>query len=301
VIVYLKNHEIDRDLWDACISASPSSKPYACSWYLDIMAPGWEALVDDDYDSVFPVPSRERFGIKYIATPIFLQQLGTFSPDKSAETATAEFLDYMPEFYRLIDLSVGQKVDYRGFNVSERSNYELVLDKPYDRLFDGFTSDCRRNISIASKKKIDMLSNIKPDELINLFISNSGSKLKGVKPRDYERLEKLMSYCKESGKGKLSGVRDSSKNLIFGIFQITVHGSITVLFTANSDKSRERRIGYYAINEIIRENGSSGITLDFAGSSIPSIASFMQSFGSINHPYYRIFRNSLPWPIRMFK
>jgi hypothetical protein len=65
------------------------------------MSPGWEALIDDDYDSVFPVPARERFGIKYIATPIFLQQLGAFSPDKAAENVINEYLDYMPEFYRL--------------------------------------------------------------------------------------------------------------------------------------------------------------------------------------------------------
>jgi hypothetical protein len=54
MIVYHKNHEIDREQWDKCIRNSPGTKPYAWSWYLDIMAPGWEALVDDDYDSVFP-------------------------------------------------------------------------------------------------------------------------------------------------------------------------------------------------------------------------------------------------------
>jgi hypothetical protein len=301
MIVYLKNHEIDRELWDACIKASPSSKPYSYSWYLDIMAPDWEALIDDDYDSVFPVPARERFGIKYIATPIFLQQLGTFSPDKSAEAATAEFLDYMPEFYRLIDLAVGHKTDYPGFKITERSNYELVLDRPYEKLYENFSSDCRRNINLASKKRVNLTSDIRPDELVNLFITTTGSKVKGVKPRDYERLTKLMRYCTGAGKGKISGVRDSSGNLIYGLFFIAVSGSVTLLFTVNSDKSRERRIGYYAVNEIIRENAGTGITLDFAGSSIPSIASFMESFGSTNHPYYRIFRNSLPWPIRMLK
>ena len=68
MIVYHKNNEIDREQWDNCIKNSPGVKPYAYSWYLDIMAPGWEALVDDDYDSVFPVPGFSRFGIKYVAT-----------------------------------------------------------------------------------------------------------------------------------------------------------------------------------------------------------------------------------------
>ena len=84
MIVYHKNNEIDREQWDNCIRILPGAKPYAYSWYLDIMAPGWQALVDDDYDSVFPVPGFSRFGIQYIATPVFLQQLGAFSPDKPA-------------------------------------------------------------------------------------------------------------------------------------------------------------------------------------------------------------------------
>lgn len=301
MIVYLKNHEIDREAWDACISTSPGSKPYAYSWYLDIMAPGWEALIDDDYDSVFPIPAREKFGIKYIATPIFLQQLGTFSPDKSTEAATGEFLDYMPEFYRLIDLSVAQRPDYKGFKVTERSNYELVLEQPYEKLFQNFSSDCRRIINIASRKKIDLVADVIPDEIIELFISNTGSKLKGVKQRDYQRLGQLMSYCIGSGNGQIIGVRTTGERLIYGIFIIEVPGSATLLFIANSSESREKRINHFVVNNIIRERAGSGITIDFAGSSIPSIASFIESFGTVNHPYYRIFRNTLPWPIRMFK
>jgi len=301
MIVYLKNHEIDREQWDACIKASPTTKPYALSWYLDIMAPGWEALVDDDYDSVFPVPAREKFGIKYIATPIFLQQLGTFSPDKSTEKGTAEFLDYMPEFYRLIDLAVGQKGNYKGFCTTERSNYELLLDKPYEKLYDGFTSDCRRNINLAAARNPRLVSDIRPVELIGLFKSGTGAGLKEVKDRDYVRLQELMEYCVASGTGRILGSKDSSGGVIFGIFLVEVDGSVTILFTANSDISRENRLGYFAVNEVIRKYASSGFILDFAGSTIPSIASFMESFGSLNHPYYRIYSNRLPWPVKLLK
>ena len=93
------------------------------------MAPGWEALVDDDYDSVFPIPCAEKFGIKYVATPVFLQQVGAFSPDKPPEKSIIEFLDYLPDFYKLIDLCVGQKVVFNGYKITERVNYELDLSK----------------------------------------------------------------------------------------------------------------------------------------------------------------------------
>jgi hypothetical protein len=301
MIVYLKNHEIDREHWDNCIKASPTSKPYAFSWYLDNMSPGWEALIDDDYDSVFPIPGSRKYGIQYIATPIFLQQLGAFSPDKPAEKVIYEFIDYMPEFYKLVDLCVGQKVEYKGYKITERANYELDLSIPYKNLWDGFTSDCRRNIQIAAKKKIELTEDVNPEELINLFIWNKGIKIRGIKPRDYEHLKSLMNYCISHKKGKIIGVRATKKKLIFGVFLVQIPESITILFTANTQASRDKRINYYIVNEIIKEKSSRKIILDFAGSSIPSIASFMESFGSVNNPYYRIYHNRLPWPIRMLK
>jgi hypothetical protein len=301
MIVYLKNQEINRQQWDSCIETSQVYKPYAYSWYLDIMAPGWEALIDDDYDSVFPLPGFTRYGIRYIATPIFLQQLGAFSPDKPVAGVIHEFIDYMPEFYRFIDLCIGQNINYPGYKVTERSNFELDLHHPYEKIWTEFSSDCRRNIQLAAKKKLELTSNVTPEELINLFVQNQGRRLNRIKPRDYQRLGKLMSYCISNSRGQIIGVRASRKRLIFGLFIIEIPRSKTILFTCNTPESREKRIGYFVVNEIIRDFASTKIILDFAGSSIPSIASFMESFNCTNNPYYRIYRNSLPWPIRMLK
>lgn len=301
MIVYHKNHEIDREQWDNCIRNSPGVKPYGYSWFLDLMSPGWEALVDDDYDSVFPIPAYVKFGIQYIVTPIFLQQLGAFSPDKPAEKVLVEFLDFVPDFYKLIDLCVGQKPDYEGFKISERVNYELDLSKPYDKLWENFSSHCKRNIESASKKKPEIVSNISPDELIDLFILNKGKEIKGIKTRDYQNLKNLVDFCLKNRKGQIIGVRGARKKLVYGMFLIETPGNMTMLFIVNTPQSREKRINYYVINELIKSHASSRTRLDFAGSSIPAIASFMESFGSINVPFYRIYRNRLLWPVRMMK
>jgi len=301
MIVYHKNHEIDREQWDNCIRNSPGVKPYAYSWFLDLMSPGWEALVDDDYDSVFPIPASVKFGVQYIATPIFLQQLGAYSPDKPAENVIVEFLDFIPDFYKLIDLCVAQKTDLEGFKISERVNYELDLSKSYEKLWENFSSHCKRNIESASKKKPEIVTNITPDELIDLFILNKGKEIKDIKTRDYQRLKNLMDFCMKNKKGSIIGVRGARKNPVFGMFVVETPGNKTMLFVVNTPHSREKRINYYVINELIRNNASSKIRLDFAGSSIPAIASFMESFGSVNVPFYRIYRNRLLWPVRMMK
>jgi len=301
MIVYLTNSEIDRDQWDTCIKNSHTLKPYGYSWFLDCMAPGWQALVDDEYDSVFPLPGFSRFGIRYIATPVFLQQLGAYSPDKPSPDMVNEFLEYLPEFYRFVDLCVGQKIEHEGFRVTEKINYELDLSKPYETISGSFSNHCRRNIESSAKRNPNIVTDITPEQLVELFISNKGKEIKGIKNRDYQRLIDLMKYCLANKKGRIVGARSGRKEVVYGNFIVQSKGNITMLFVVNTPYSRERRIGYYVVNEIIKEYASSHTCLDFAGSSIPSIASFMESFGSIKVPYYRLYQNRLYWPVRMLK
>jgi hypothetical protein len=301
MIVYHKNNEIDREQWDNSIRNSRANKPYAYSWYLDIIAPGWQALVDDDYDSVFPVPGFSRFGIKYIATPVFLQQLGAFSPDNHTSKAVTKFLDYMPDFYKFIDLCIGQKIDVSGYKIFEKVNFELDLSKPYETISGNFSDHCRRNIDASCRKKPELVYDITPDEIIDLFIQNKGRDIPGIKERDYQKLKNLMNFCLMNKKGRLIGVRETRRKLIYGVFIVEVHGTKTLLFVVNTQRSLERRLGYFVVNELIKDYSSSRNILDFAGISIPSVAAFVESFGAMRIPFYRIYRNKLFWPLRMLK
>ncbi len=301
MIVYFDNPDIDRGKWDSCIKNSPGVKPYSYSWYLDIMAPGWQALVEDDYKAIFPVTGFKRFGIQYIATPIFLPQLGVCSLEKTASAVVNEFVERIPEFYKLIDITIDQKPVTPGFTVTEKPNFELDLSKPYEKLRDNFSPHCRRNIQTSVRLVPEIVSDIFPAELIDLFLKNKGKEIKGIKSLNYHRLSSLMKFCMTYNKGKIVGVRDSGRRLIFGIFLVETEGIITMLLVVNTPESREKRLGYFIVNELIKAHSKTKTILDFAGSSIPSIASFMESFGSINVPIYRIYRNRLPWPVRMLK
>jgi hypothetical protein len=301
MIVYHKNNEIDREQWDNCIKNTPGAKPYSFSWYLDIMVPGWQALVDDDYDSVFPVPGFSRFGIQYVATPSFLQQLGAYSPDKPASEAVKEFLEYMPDIYRYIDLCIGQKIHIDGYKITEKANLELDLSKPYEKMWESFSPQCKKSIEASTKKKPELITDIRPDEIIDLAIMNNLKKIRSIKLRDYLRLKILMNFCLKNKKGKIIGVRAAKKRLIFGLFVIETDGNKTLGFMLNTPESISRRLSYFVVNELIKTHSSTRTILDFAASSIPSIDSPLESFGCVNVPYYRIYRNRLFWPVRLMK
>jgi len=301
MIVYLKNDEIDREQWDNCIINSSASKPYPFSWYLDIMSPGWEALIDDDYDSVFPLPSRVRFGVQYVATPPFIQQLGAFSPDKPPAEAIIEFLDYMPEIFKLTDIFVNQKIDYPGYKVLEMANHELCLSHRYEIIREGYTDECCKLIVSASKKSRRISDNITPEELVGLAVANRGPGIGRVKKSDFSRLVKLMHHCLNTGKGRIAGVKAPGKKLVYGIFMTQIRSALTIILEGRTRESNENNTAYYVIDEIIKANAGTPAILDFAGMSGKISGAVAKSFGAVAIPYYRIYRNRLFRPVRIMK
>lgn len=304
MIVYHKNDEIDREQWDNCIRNSGCLKPFPYSWYLDIMSPGWEALVDDDYDSVFPMPLFSRLGFTFIENPVFLQQLGVFSPDKPEEQALSEFLSFIPDFYRFIDLDIALKPSNHGFRITEKNSYILDLSKSYEELYENFTENCRRNIEKSLKKNNEIVEDITPDELLDMFILNNGKGIKGIRAKDYVRLKKLMNFCIINKKGKIIGTRSGHKKPSSGMFIINLKGSMTMLLSADTQHSVERKSGYFICNELIKSNSRSRSVLDFAEPVLYGIPDFYLSFGVSKVPYYKIYRNRMLWPaglIRLLK
>ncbi len=301
MITYLRHEQIDRGRWDACLMEIPAVRPYAMSWYLDIISPGWEALMDDDYLALFPLPRRRKYGFTYAATPLFLQQLGLFTADGDHRLMADEFVSFMPSFYRLIDLAVGQQVNVAGYSITRRDNYELIPERTYEEVWQHYTSDCRRNINLARSFPQEIVSDITPAELITLYISHTALK-SGVRSRSaLSRLRHLMEHCLASGTGTILGVRSPRGELLWGMFIIEFMSRTTMLLTAGSRRSREQRTSYLVIDHIIGSHAGTGQIIDFAGSSIPSVAAFIKSFGGVRSSYWRLFRNELPWPVRLLK
>jgi hypothetical protein len=271
------------------------------SWLLDIMSPGWHALVEDDYEAVLPLPVHKKYGISYLANPIFVHELGLFSPDRNEDEYLTEFAGYVPEDFKLIDMLMPHPIINNGFTSTVRQNFELSLSYPYDVLRNRYTKHCIRNIDYATRRSPSITEEVKPAEIINLFRENRGKKIKGIRDIDFAKLESLISYSVNNGKGRVLGVRDGRKRLIYGLFILENQRYCIMALVANTESSREQRIGYYIVDQLIQQGAGTRKQLDFAGSVIPSVASFMESFSPERKPLFRIYRNTLPWPLRLFK
>ena len=91
-IKHLKHKAIDFERWDSAIAASNNQLPYAFSWYLNTVSPGWEALVSKDYGFIMPLPVKKKYGFKYLVQPKLTQQLGIFSKSNIDENTVKSFI-----------------------------------------------------------------------------------------------------------------------------------------------------------------------------------------------------------------
>src|SRR5580698_8347179 len=109
MIIYLRHNEISKVKWDKCLDNSPNSLIYAYSWYLDIVSPEWDALVEDDYSGIMPLPKASKYGFSYIYPPLFTQQLGLFSTDSLTDGKIMEFISAIPSKFRYLEMNLNEK------------------------------------------------------------------------------------------------------------------------------------------------------------------------------------------------
>jgi hypothetical protein len=296
MIRYLKHNEIDKLKWDDCITRSVNGIMYACSWFLDIVSPGWDAVVEGDYLTVFPLTHNQKFGISYLYQPYFTQQLGVFTRNHLTENLVNEVLGSIPSKFRFAEIHLNSmnKVDQALFTASARINLELDLISSYENRRKNYDQNVRRNLKKAFESSVAIIRKVEPDELISLFKENYGSREKKLKFRHYEILRNLMIYCIGKRTGVIMGATLPDGNLCAGAFLLYDRSRIIFHFAASDDRARETGAMFLLIDSIIREHAEQPLILDFEGSNDMNVARFYKSFGAIESNYYKVTINRLP-------
>lgn len=301
MIRYLKNIEIDKAKWDACINNSPNGIIYAYSWYLDIVAKDWDALVDDDYLSVFPLPIKRKFGIKYSVQPYWNQQLGLFSAVSINTEKLNEFLVSIPlsfSFYQ-INLNSFLKIeDFPKTKIIENRNFCLDLIYSYDVLYSAFSKNLKRNLS-KPKAKVNIFKTLNIEEVIELFREGRGKAIKNLDNYGYKLLVQLIYKAHLLGLTQIWGAYDEKNTLCAAAVFLFSKGRVIMIFSATSNYGKEINAMHQLINSFIKQYQQHNLVLDFEGSNNESLARFYQSFGALNTAYHTIYRNRLPIPMKL--
>jgi len=301
MIRYLHRKHIEDNKWNNCINHSFNGNLYGYSWFLDIVAGEWDALIENDYERIFPLVYRRKFGIFYIYQPFFTQQLGLYSTTKLDAEALGTFIQAIPLKFRQaeINLNTLNKVEGPSVRVIPQLNHELDLIHSFEKIREGYSQNLVRNLKKPEKAGLTISKNIKPDDIIDLFRKNRGKEITHLGNKDYLKLKRIAYTSMYKGIANIQGVYDRHNQLCAGAFFIQSNNKVIFLFSGLSEDGREAGAMPFLIDSFIREHAGHHLTFDFDGSNDPSLARFYKSFGSKECIYQRVVINRLPFVLNV--
>lgn len=299
MIRFLSNEEINIQKWDACIEDSVNKRIYAYSWYLDQVAPEWGALIMDDYQAVFPLITRKKFGVSYAYQPPFTQQLGLFTPLLLNSDLVQSFIQKLIELHPLIqiNLNIHNKISFQADYLHNNANHELDMIEAHEDLKRKYSKNLKRNIKKAQKAELTIFKNLKPELIIDLFKDNKGKELNAYNADDYSILSRLIYKAFKKGRAEIWGALNTKNQICAGAIFLKEERRRIFLFSATNAEAKTNGAMPYLIDSYIESYSGSQTILDFEGSNEPNLARFYKSFGSQLIHYPIINYNSLPWYI----
>lgn len=295
MISYLENKAIDKPKWDALIAECGNI--YACSWYLDIAHPSWDALVEDNYQAVMPLTGGKKLGVNYLFQPFFVQQLGVFSKTPMTEGKLKVFLDVIPEKYRFCELRFNESntLDNDIEGIDYHRNILLDLNQDIQSLRVNYHQNTKRNLAKAETHNLHLLDVVQPQQVVDLFRDNRGALLEKWGDAEYGVLLRLVEEAEKHDAAFVWGVTDQEGGdpLCAAIFMKT-NDRITFLFSGLDEEGKQCQAMTCLIDQVIQRYANQPITFDFEGSDNDNLARFYLGFGGreVRYPGYSFNRMS---------
>lgn len=296
MIRFTEYKNIDKKKWDACIDRSPDACIFVYSWYLDAVCDNWSALILNDYEAVFPLAAKSKYGINYLYQPYFTRYFGAFAKSAANNTLTSGFFNAIPEKFKLIDFAIheGNGIKPEGYSKTQRKYQLLDLRDSYETLQKNYSDNAKRNIKKAVKKNFRIETGIAPESIIKLFKETKGEELGTFKPKDFKNLLTLMNVLVEQKKAETFAVYSSENQLCAAAFFMKNKKRFVYLKSGVSDYGRSNGAMHFLFDFFIRKYAGTDSILDFGGSSVETVARFYKNFGAKDCVYLQLKKNNLP-------
>lgn len=299
MIALLHRAQIQDKAWDDCVRQAQLPLPYAETWYLDVVSPGWAGVVKrgagKSYEAVLPLPLARSYGITYIKQPLFAQQLGFFSREPLTSSEQTDFLSIVQKQYAYIADYAFNTQDglFGGLPGTPHQTHYLPLSRPYADLRRGYRADRRARLRQASGNKMVQAHRI--DALAEMFRCTAAKGIQGgVSPKAYALLRRLFAAAERRACSQLYYTLDRHGTPEAGAWFLFGQRQIIYLFNAAWPAARKNNGRSFILDQIIQQYAQTPYVLDFESAQLAQIADFYVSFGSQAMPFWQWHHNALP-------
>ena len=303
-IYYLRHHEIDKPLWDACINKAANGLIYAQSFYLDIMCGQWDALVLNNYEAVMPLVWRKKYGIYYLYQPYFTAALGVFGNNISPQLIT-DFLTAIPSKFVYWDMDLNEANTcvpdtITHLHITQRTNFILPLQKHYEAVYAGYSRRAKRMLNRAETSGLTVIKNAPPEIVIDNYIHHYQHR-HIIPPDAYQNLITLARQASTMGHMKTYIAQTADKEIVAFLLCLADERFIYAVLGGGTPEGKQQGAFTLLIDAVLKEQAGSGKIFRFEGSDHMDIAFFNEQFGAQEIHYPHLKKNNLPWPLHYLK
>lgn len=287
-IKLLRREEIDKVKWNSCVHYATNGNIFGYMWYLDHIAKDWDALVEGDYESVFPLVWKERrFSGRDLHQPRLIRELGVYSIHVLSKPRVQRFLQAIPEEYRSIDIALNEQnpvPEGLPFQAEEQTNHQLFLNRPYEELADGFSRGLLEQLQKAEDAGLALSSNVKPEQIAAFYQEHLPRRAQDEEV--FHGMQRVMYNALHRGWGFASTVLRPGDAAVLAVnFFLFSHGKVVSFMPVASAEGEEAGALPHLFNGLIRQHAGRPAILDF-NASVPT--ALAEGFGARPNPFFRL-------------
>jgi hypothetical protein len=302
-VQFISNININRQSWDACIATAVNGLIYARSIYLDSMAPGWDALVLNDYEAVMPITWRKKYFITYAYQPAFTQQLGIFFT-KEIDTT----------IYHLFFQKLQQQIPFAEINFNylnnnqlpatyctPRNNYILPLQQEYAAIYKNYQGGFIKNLKRANTFNFNYTQADNFNLIIDLYIKLYSNRITNLSPAIVAAFKKLCVTLQQGNNIVARVVKNNNDEICAAMLLLKDERRLYNIISCVTAAGRNQEANYFLYDKIVQEFCNSNMVFDLEGSDIKGIADFYKQLGAVKEPYVFLKYNNLHPLIKLIK
>lgn len=292
---HIQHHEIDFEKWDKTILSSDLPLVFAQSFYLNATCPNWEALIMGDYESVFPLTVKSKFGFRYLPQPPFTSQLGVFG--KVNLEIERAFYGYILNHFNLIDLELNATNQLTNKHIVQKNTYVINYSCDYS-----FNQNTKRNVAKAQALGLKV-ERIETNflEVSKQYITPFLQQQVGLSLATISVLDKILISANECKLLVCFKVTDSENNIKALAHFISNGKHALYLKGTNTDRKDNSGSMHLLMAKAIEYFRDKSQWFDFGGGNQQGIANFYLGFGAQPQPYGFLQINKLPFFMKWFK
>ena len=190
--------EIDKNKWNGTIHYGINGNIFGYYWFLKAVIGEWDAIVEEDYESVMPVFTKPLNVYQYN----LLRELGPYSVNPLTSQRVSMMLDLFRKTNQSSQYPIHSHVSkdqLETFNFSHKYKAVLAGGTFYEKLSKTYSDQLTHNLNIEGYESVKVSSGIKPETLVSLLNENEMHK---------NALMRLMYNAMHRGIGFSSAIED---------------------------------------------------------------------------------------------